>query len=261
VSSKRSFKVAIVCTVLVLFLSVCLFDLSKLASEYLSGQASDPGIPSRERIRDVTYLRRIPGSSATKGLVAVVVDPSAPFDSRNAAATALKAKNDPAVSDQLALLLQPHSSQSLRASVVDALSDLPCDFECTKSVLHYLERMWRGDSNSEDLAMDSSPVETLEPVNPELLNADLTETRQRQQHLISQLDGVLIKNRSETLAVLRQVYGLGTLHPSGFAVYMVTALRIDEACPELSRTHLDDISGAKLAEQIRRARAGVCKSQ
>lgn len=233
----------------------------QLSVSSLAKEAADPGVSSQERLRDVGYLASISGRQSAQSLVAIAIDDSVPFDSRNAAVAALKERKDPSISSDLARLLQPQNAESLRHAVADTLVQIPCSADCARYILHYLERMWRGDTNSEDLVTDSAPTAALEKLDPQLMNSEATQFREQQKQLVSELENVLSKNQAETLTVLRNVYGLGSFHPSYFALYMVEELRFPAACPDLERPQLEEIVGEKMASQIREVRDQVCASR
>jgi hypothetical protein len=248
---------------LFLVIALCLFavHLARSAAARYAEGASDPGRGSTERLRDISKLSRIPGPGTTQFLIDIAINPSVPFDSRNAAVTALKGKQDPSISADLAALLQPHNAETLRSAVADALTQLPCSVECARSVLHYLERMWRGDSNSEDLVADSPPVEDLTKLDPQLINSQTTAIRKQRQQVVAQLESVLSENPAETLKVLRDIYGLGSFHPSYFAIYMVGELRLSQACGDLNTPHLSEINGEQMATQIEAVKQHLCTSR
>ncbi len=111
------------------------------------------------------------------------------------------------------------------------------------------------------MVLDSPAIEVLAKQNPNQIKSDVAEAQQRQQQLVSELESVLSKNPEQTLAVLRNVYGLGSYDPSYFAIYMVGELHLSQACPDLERHLLDEIAGEKLATQIRAVRHQLCGRQ
>ncbi|HKS83721.1 MAG TPA: hypothetical protein VJR23_19620 [Candidatus Acidoferrales bacterium] len=229
---------------------------SKLESEYL--EAGTIYVSSAKRLADIEQIGKSSDKRATQFLVNLTLDGGVPFDSREAAARVLASKKDPSISADLASLLQPQTSESLRHAVAAAILPLPCSRECVKDVLHYLERMWWGESNSEDVVTDSPPTKQLLESDPELVKQQIADVQAQQKELVSQLENVLVRNRGETIAVLEQVYGLGSFHPAPFAVHMVVDLKLSEACASFAKPHLEDIAGEKLGQQIRDAREKVC---
>jgi len=120
--------------------------------------------------------------------------------------------------------------------------------------------MWRGDSNSDDVVLDSPPTAFLAKVDPQMITSKMNDAHENRQQLVSKLETILSKNRAPTLAGLRQIYGLGSYHPSGFALYMMGELRLSEACPDLQKPHLEDITGEKMASQIQAVKQQLCSS-
>ena len=43
-----------------------------------------------------------------------------------------------------------------------------------------------------------------------------------------------------------------------FALSMIGELQLSEACPELNKTHFEEINGEKMAAQIRAVKEHVC---
>lgn len=135
---------------------------------------------------------------------------------------ALGDRENPEISVSLANLLQPHEGLDTRQAVAEALQELPCKGECTRSILHYLERVWRGEPNYEDRTMRPPGFEDVK-----------TSLQKEQQTLYATLYLVLQRNKVETVTALAQVYGLGSDGPSTFALDLVSRLGLHEACPSL----------------------------
>lgn len=141
--------------------------------------------------------------------------PEVPMDAINA----LSARKDPQVGLTLARLLQPHVGLEKRTAAARALQKLPCNNNCVALVLHYLERIWRGELNYEDAII------------PPAAFADVkVKTKEQQSTLYESLYEVLRRHRKETLVTLAQVYGFGTEDPSPFALDLVTRLHMHKAC-------------------------------
>ncbi len=143
-------------------------------------------------------------------------------DTQAEAIRALVNRGDAEAAPRLANLLQPHVGLDSRKAAAKALLSLPCKRECVRSVLHYLERISRGEMNFEDRLV-------FPPDSPEVP----TDLKKQQQALYDSLYLVLRKEKSETLTILTQVYGLGSNAPSTFALDMASRLQIQEACPYL----------------------------
>lgn len=132
----------------------------------------------------------------------------------------LARRNDPRVAPALARLLQPHEDLNTREGVAAGLLEMPCGADCAASVLHYLERVQRGDPNDEDRIVDPSYV-------PKDAAA---RTRKEQQALYATLYAILKRNEWATLTNLGQVYGLGSEDPSLFALDLVSRAQLARAC-------------------------------
>ncbi len=131
---------------------------------------------------------------------------------------------NPVVADELAKMLEPHEGLELRQAVARALRALPCPDDCNRSILHYLERIWRGELNSEDTLVLPFPGPA-----PEVI-------RNQQQAVYSDLYSVLRRDKEQTLAALRSIYGLGTRDPATFGLDLVARIRFADACPSLAES-------------------------
>ena len=132
-------------------------------------------------------------------------------------------QHDPLVASALAELLQPHQGLATREAVASALQTLPCDRDCTISILSYIERDWRGDAMYEDsLPMDSQ------------LRGTFVDERTA---VIHELNLVLLKDKITTAQVLRDHYGLDSPLPSKFALYVLVQLNAKDFCQELGRSY------------------------
>jgi hypothetical protein len=141
-------------------------------------------------------------------------------DIQRAAMNALAARRDPKISVSLASLLQPHLTATTRLAVADALQTLPCSGECIASILHYLERVWRGEPNYEERT-------TFPPGLNEGVKADLAKD---QEALCQKLYVVLRREARSTIEALCLVYGLGTSTPSRFSLTLLSRVKLREAC-------------------------------
>lgn len=143
-------------------------------------------------------------------------------DTQAEAIKALRERRDPEIAVTLANLLHPHEGLGTRQAVAAALKYLPCKGECIRSILHYLERIWRGEPNHEDRWVDS-----LDSSNGAI------DLKKEEEAFYGDLYLVLRQEKTETLANLAEVYGLGSMDPSPFALDLVSRLGLDEACPYL----------------------------
>lgn len=132
---------------------------------------------------------------------------------------ALAGRKDPNIAAMLATLLQPHEALGTRMAAAETLKQLPCNSECVASVLHYMERVYQGEPNSEDGFTPSPQV------------AFKLETERQQFY--HDLDDVLENDKVTTVAVLTDVYGLGSEDPSAFGLELISRIRLSEACPLL----------------------------
>jgi hypothetical protein len=133
---------------------------------------------------------------------------------------ALRESADPEVAVALASLLQPYCGLDVREAAAQSLQGLTCKGECVLSIAHYLERIWRGELNYEDTFIPggASPA---------------TSLKKEQNDLYEALYSILRREQSGTMAVLRDVYGVGSSSPSPFALDLLSRLRLPEACPLL----------------------------
>lgn len=171
----------------------------------------------------VARLAKYGGPRATEMLLSIALsDNLLTNGARDVAMNALAKTNDPAVARSLANLLQPHQTLGTRQMVTGTLQDLPCDTECTGSILHYLERAWRGEPSYDDRMVD--------PIDPQ---KGIADTQRAERTLYEDLCRVLRREKVATLTVLVRVYGLGSDDPSLFALDLVSHLEVREACGTL----------------------------
>ncbi len=193
-------------------------------------EASDPQFfrSSDEVTAAVKRLATYQGRRATQMLLSIALSDSPLInvgEARSAAMEALGKRGDPDVALALAKLLQPHEGLDTRQQVAAALQDMPCNTECAAVILHYLERVWRGEPNYEDRTVSAwDPQE------------GIAITHRDQQALYASLDKVLKREKVATLTDLAQVYGLGSDNPSLFALDLVSRLGLPEACPYLDQS-------------------------
>jgi hypothetical protein len=175
----------------------------------------------------VRSLAAYHGSRATEKLIQIALGegPLVFGDVQAEAIKALGERNDAEVVPTLTSLLQPHQALGIRLAAADALRSVACDGLCVRSLLHYLERVWRGEKNEEDRRVFPPGTELLR-------DAKLQE----QRTLYEALHSVLRRANTETLRNLEQTYGLGSANPSPFALDLLGRLELREACPLLLRT-------------------------
>ncbi len=218
-------KLLVVCAVVAIAV-LGLLSYRKQAMDRLYAEAA--GHPqfyrgSQESQDAVKKLATYRGQRTTDLLLALALqnNPLAP-EAQTEAIRALREREDPRIAAALANLLQPHEGLNARQAVAVALKDLPCKGECILSIFHYLERIWRGDSNHEDRWVDSA----------EMTNGTAS-LKKDQQSLYSALHAVLRRERMETLGGLIKVHGVGSSDPSPFALDLLPRLQLHEACPYL----------------------------
>lgn len=159
--------------------------------------------------------------------------PNAGFwpEAQNAAIRALAERDERNYAQELATLLQPYQDLELRRTVAKAVVKLECNERCVQSVLHYKERMWRGEPT----------LEAMLPSGPEAIQ----ESVQRQTEEVERnLDSVVLRSRASTIGVLAAVYGLGSSAPSPFAINLARRIDLKETCPLLIRS-VDRAAGFK----------------
>lgn len=112
--------------------------------------------------------------------------------------------------------------------------------------------MWRGDSSLETILGGEIP----------------DDIREQKREIDQKLDGVLLKNRRDTLRSLVEIYGLGQWEVSPFALKLIRELNLTEACQLMeaqkdSRRVEDERSLfprlAEAREQIAATRQQVCQ--
>ena len=164
--------------------------------------------------------------------------PHSLVSTRLEAIRALRSRHNDAINSSLASLLAPHVSTSIRLEVAKTLDELPCDENCVRQTLHYLERIWWGDKDCD--ARFSSPAELIE----------LQRRTEATEHdaLRNYLYDVLRRNRALTVSALRDVYGLGSAAPSAFAVVLSREVAIPGTCNLLlrSQTYFDQVPPERL---------------
>ena len=143
-------------------------------------------------------------------------------DTRAEAIKQLSARADPSIALTLAKMLQPHERFGTRKAAAEALKSMPCNHECIRLVLHYLERISAGELNHEDRFLQL----------PE--NHDVTDRLKKEEEaLYADLYLVLRNNKSDALANLISTYGLGSPDPSAFGLAVATRMSLQESCPYL----------------------------
>jgi hypothetical protein len=118
----------------------------------------------------------------------------------------------------------------VRLTVAQALQTLPCDQECATNLLSSLNDIDQGKQNVEDPGTLEAP-----PGLREIVKAKIgTE----QEQIYRQIRSDLLRDPKTTNIVLENVYGLGSDHPSAFAIDFVMQTPDTHACPLLKRSAL-----------------------
>lgn len=176
---------------------------------------------------------------------AKVIDPG----TQDQAIAELASRRNPADLVAIANLLQPSEGIDLRQEIAKSLLVDGCPLDCVRAVAHYLERVNAGEPNVEDTAQRSYNLEG------ELKAFVHTDIQKHQAQLYANLRRILADQQPSTVAVLRDVYGLGTESPSTFAFKLISTIKLPAACGDLLRSQqLANIAPIHpLEEQLREA--------
>ncbi len=208
------------------FTTMLVVSRRNAAMDRLYGEAAGHGLNKRpaEARAAVRKLAEYRGSRSAGMLLAVAldIDGTGMIQAQTEAIEALRTRGDPDAAVELAHLLRPHRYLDVRSAVAGTLRVLPCGEECLVAVLDYLERVWRGELNSEDRL-------PLKAYN----DRERADYQRQQQALYAELDAVLKQNRESTLVCLEQLYGLGHPDVSIFALQLASRLQMREACPSI----------------------------
>jgi hypothetical protein len=195
-------------------------ELHRIATDTTGGTA--------EQQRALAELARQPGRESARYLLAVALNEGLLIEIRLQAIRSLGQRSDledtAASLSDLSRLMQPHVALAIRSAVADAIQR-HCPRTCIGSVVHYMERLWRGDPTTEEILA----TETSQQIKDE------------QEKVERQLVTVLLDNTGQTIEILTEVHGLGASpqnpltrpFPSEFALYLVDRMRLRETCPVL----------------------------
>lgn len=156
-----------------------------------------------------------------------------PFtDIRTEAIKALAQSDDPSIPAEIASLIQPHEGLDVRKAAAQALNHLTCKGECLRMILQYLDRVWRGEPNYEDLLTNPTHSDTV-----------IASVKGDQAQIYSALYTVLKRESPETLSILIHVYGIASGNPSLFGLDLLGRLHLQQACTYLlqSQSEAKDI--------------------
>jgi hypothetical protein len=155
--------------------------------------------------------------------IAVGLVPVVRPEIRSEAISVLGERHDPAYATDLALLLQPHETITIRDAAANALRECPCEDGCVMSILYYLERIWQGEPNYEGRSI----------APPGLREKVKAREDKEESELYDALNGILQREAGRTVRILARVHGLGTDAPSNFALILSCRIGLREACPLL----------------------------
>jgi hypothetical protein len=167
-------------------------------------------------------------------------------DRQELAIQLLVARGDANVTKRVAVLLQPSVGLARREAVATALQNAICNDECTRLVLHYLERRWSGFGIREDITNVAAHFD----VGPEI--------EREQTQVVEELGHTLAISPHSTLFVLRDTYGLGSPVPSGFSLYILQSVHLKDACPFLEASEENLMDSSKDGELKRTLRELEC---
>ncbi len=193
-----------------------------------------------EQRRAIQLLESKDDPETLHELLGILSAPGTRPDVRILIVQLLSKRNSPEAELALSELMQPHNAPNLRHEVGMALHGHRCEPACAQNLLHFLERSWPGQSSDElPTQQGSRSGDTLEQVESET---------------IAEVADILVSNRDTTALQLRKVYGLGSLHPSRFAIQTASLLGLREACSDLAKSYLLEVSNEETKALIRKAR-------
>jgi len=201
---------------------------------------------SDEAENAVTELASYGGSHVTQLLLTVALSENQ-FNGevRTIAIERLKTRGGAEEAAALSTLLQPHQSINMRNVVAQAIDGMPCNDRCVSSILHYLERIYSGEQNDEDMKWTY-----LVEVSKEFPRPTFSK---EQQKIYETLDKILKREHRVTLAVLIRIYGLEAGFPSPFVLDLVSRLQLNESCPYLTRAIRARVAQAPRDEKLSEA--------
>lgn len=157
----------------------------------------------------------------------------------------LAKRNDTKIPPLLAGLIQPGTLPNSRIAAAQALQSMPCNAQCTRSLLSYLNRIDSGELNAEQQGLD--------PLGAELSGSVEAMTRPQEQRIYALLYAVLLRTPDTTNNVLAQDYGLGTASPKQFAIAFVTRANSKAFCPALIQSEQLALSAGPIRASVTEA--------
>src|SRR5262249_16244354 len=93
---------------------------------------------------------------------------------------------------------------------------------CIRFILHYLERIWRGEENAEDHL-----------ILPKALSGSRLSNQEQQKQVYANLYAVLARQSAATVRNLANIYGIRGPIPSPFAFVLLPRVGLKDSCPLL----------------------------
>lgn len=143
-----------------------------------------------------------------------------------AAIEALVGRSDPRVGIELPRLLAAHQDLDVRLSAASALLEIGCDRQCIAMVLDYLEDVYLGVQDIEQIARTGMELDATR-YNVKLGKDPAVPKRER---LLVVLHELVSANEESALDVLVWRYGVQSQIPSLFAIDLLGRVRIPHAC-------------------------------
>jgi hypothetical protein len=154
----------------------------------------------------------------------------------------LAKRNDPNLPPFLAGLIQPATLLDSRMAAAQALQSRPCNAQCTRSLLSYLNRIDSGEVNVEQQGLDKWGTDLRKSIE--------ATTMPQEQRIYALVYAVLLHSPDTTNSLLRQDYGLGSAAPKQFAIAFVTKANSAAFCPALIQSERQIASPASTQQSL-----------
>ena len=211
---------------------------------------------SDDEVQAVHELGDDPSAEASRMLIDLATHPRGLLVfSQEAAISELGKRKNPDIPPILAALIQTGTPSDSRRAAAQALQTLPCNAQCSRSLLDYLSRIDSGELNAEDQVPEDVNSEAYKDVEAEII--------EDQQEIYGLVYSVLMHAPDTTNMVLTQDYGLGTATPKKFALTFVTREHNQSFCPALiqaqrrSQSGLDASVRTSVAEAAKTLQCGT----
>jgi hypothetical protein len=224
-------KNTILASIVFTLIAVTVFFVSRRGREmeHLYLVATDPRTFDYGKCQAATKkLAEFPDKRATEYLLEIATNSATSeiLGTQKIAISKLATRNDPVIADRLSNQLQLSESLNIRLEVSKALTELPCESECIRSILYYQERRWHGEPTIQERLM----------VDANFAEQSNKQVERAEQEVSQSLNSVLVKEQPVTISVLVNIYGLGSLNPSLFALKTLQELGLQQSCPLLIRS-------------------------